>query len=227
MRSISRLYERLEDASAAAEALVEAGFDRSMISLISPRSAQSLGFDSMDDMALRDDPDQMAAGAAIGASIGAAVGGGAGLLMGLGLLVIPGIGPALAIGPLASTIVGLSLGGATGGVAGALANTGVPALDSNEYSLALRRGETLLFLQVPAERMIEAGSIIDRFGPIRMANSRAELLEGGHERRLHDAGPELRARRPGQRRRERLTRVRRDDPRYPRDEAFDDAFDEA
>ncbi|MEX2536031.1 MAG: hypothetical protein WD273_10600 [Trueperaceae bacterium] len=223
MRSISRLYERLEDATAAAEALILADFDQASVSLISPRSSQSLGFDSMDDMEVRDDPDGMAAGAAIGASVGAAVGGATGLLMGLGLLVIPGIGPALAIGPLASAIAGLSVGGATGGVTGALARGGVPPLDSNEYSLALRRGETLLFLQVPAERMIEAGTILDQHDPVRMANSRAELLEGGHERRMHDGGAELRARRAGERRRDRLTRVRHDDPRYPREDAYDDA----
>lgn len=219
MRTVSRLYEHLEEAAAAAEALVEAGFQRASIGLISPRSSQSVGFDSMDDMAIQDDPDGMAAGAAIGASVGAALGGTTGLLMGLGLLVIPGIGPALAIGPLASAIAGLSLGGATGGVTGALARSGVPPLDSNEYSLALRRGETLLFLQVPVERTIEAGAILDRHNPVRMANSRAEVLEGGHERRVRDFGPEFRQSRPGERRRERLTRVRTDDPRYPRDDA--------
>jgi hypothetical protein len=222
MRSVSRLYEHLEDATAAGDALIDAGFDRASISLISPHSEQSLGFDSMDDMPVQDDPDGMAAGAAIGASVGAALGGTTGLLMGMGLLVIPGIGPAVAIGPLASAIAGLSLGGATGGVTGALSRVGVPPLDSNEYSLALRRGETLLFLQVPAERMIEAGTILDRHNPVRMANSRAELLEGGHERRMRDFGPEFRAPRPGERRRDRLTRVRRDDPRYPREDAYDE-----
>ena len=223
MRSVSRLYERLEDALAAADDLIAAGFDPASISVISPRSSQSLGFDAMDDMTIQDDPDSMAAAAAIGASVGAALGGTTGLLMGLGLLIIPGIGPAMAIGPLASAIAGLSLGGATGGIAGALSRAGVPPLDSNEYSLALRRGESLVFLQVPAERMIEAGSILDRHGAIRMANSRAERLEGGHERRVQDFGPAFRAGRPGDRRRGRPVRVRRDDPGRPADDLYDEA----
>lgn len=223
MRSVSRLFEHLEDAVAATDDLVAAGFDPASISLISPRSSQSLGFDSMDDMAIRDDPDSMAAGAAIGASVGAALGGATGLLMGLGLLVIPGIGPALAIGPLASAIAGLSLGGATGGVTGALVKGGVPPLDSNEYSLALRRGESLVFLQTPAERMMEAGAILDRHGPVEMVNSRAERLEGGHEQRMRDFGPEFRAGRPGDRRRGRPIRVRHDDHGRPRDDFYDEA----
>lgn len=222
MRPVSRLYEHLEDAVAATDDLVEAGFDRSSISLIAPRSSQSLGFDSMDEMGVEDDPDSMAAGAAIGASVGAAIGGATGLLMGLGLLVIPGIGPALAIGPLASAIAGLSLGGATGGVAGALARSGVPPLESNEYSLALRRGESLVFLQVPEERVFEAGTILDRHQPVRMVNDRAELLEGGHERRVSDfGGPKYRAGRPGERR-EGAAAVRRDDPDQLRGDLYDD-----
>ena len=223
MRSVSRLFVNLEEAVAAADHLVAAGFDPASISVISPHSSQSLGFDSMDDMAVRNDPDGMAAGAAVGASVGAVLGGTTGLLMGLGLLIIPGIGPALAIGPLASAIVGLSLGGATGGVTGALVRGGVPPLESNEYSLALKRGESLVFLQVPDERVFEAGAILDRYDPIAMVNSRAERLEGGHDRRIENVGPEYRAGRPGDRRLGRPTRVRRDDAGRPRDDYYDEA----
>lgn len=183
MRSISRLYDRFEDGAAAVEALVDAGFDRASISLISPHSPQSLGFDQMDEMPLEQDPEKMAAGAALGVTVGAAVGGATGLLMGLGLLVIPGVGPALAVGPLASALTGVGLGGATGGITGALARGGVPPLESNEYSHALRRGETLLFLQVPDDRQREAGLVLDSYDPIPQGSERARRLEGGHERR--------------------------------------------
>lgn len=223
MRSVSRLYVNLEDAVMAADDLIAAGFDPASISVIAPHTSQSLGFDSMDDMAVRDDPDSMAAGAAVGASVGAVLGGATGLLMGLGLLIIPGIGPALAIGPLASAIVGLSLGGATGGITGALVRAGVPPLESNEYSLALRRGESLVFLQVPDDRVFEAGAILDRHEPVGMVSSRAERLEGGHDRRMRDVGPEYRTGRPGDRRLGRPIRVRRDDSRRTRDDYFDEA----
>jgi hypothetical protein len=180
MKSISRLYDRLEDASAAVEALVEAGFEAASISLISPRSSQSLGLDTMDEMPLADDREKMASGAAMGVTVGAALGGATGLLMGLGLLVIPGVGPALAMGPLASALAGAGLGGATGGAAGALARSGVPPIDSNEYSHALRQGDTLLFLQVADDRVNEAGRIVDMYRPIPMDDPRVERLEGGH-----------------------------------------------
>lgn len=181
MKTVARLYDRLEEAGAAAEALVEAGFDRSSISLVSPHSSQSLGLDSMDEMPEEDDRDKIRSGTAAGVTVGAALGGATGLLMGLGLLVIPGIGPALAIGPLASALAGAGVGGATGGVAGALAGAGVPPLDSNEYSHALRRGESLLFLQVPEERLDEAAVIVDAYGPIPWSEQRARP-EGEHAR---------------------------------------------
>lgn len=166
MKTISRLYEHLSDATSAADELVAAGFDPASISLISPHSSQSLGLDTMDEMAAEGTPDTMAAGAAVGATVGAALGGATGLLMGLGLLIIPGVGPALAIGPLASALTGAGLGGATGGVTGALARAGVPPLDSNEYSRALRKGDTLLLLHASGEDADEATRILDRYGPI-------------------------------------------------------------
>ncbi len=69
---------------------------------------------------------ETADGAAAGAGVGAVLGGLAGLLVGIGALAIPGIGPIIAAGPLAATLAGAGLGAATGGVIGALADAGVP-----------------------------------------------------------------------------------------------------
>ena len=56
----------------------------------------------------RDGVDDRAEGAGKGAGIGAGVGGAAGLLAGLGLLAIPGLGPVVAAGWLASTALSWS-----------------------------------------------------------------------------------------------------------------------
>ena len=57
-------------------------------------------------------------GTGAGATFGTVVGGGAGLLAGLGLLAIPGLGPVVAAGWLASTLVGAGVGAAAGGLVG-------------------------------------------------------------------------------------------------------------
>src|SRR3954454_16480128 len=49
-----------------------------------------------------------------GTSTGAAIGGAAGAVLGLVAMAIPGIGPVLALGPLAAALTGAGVGAATG-----------------------------------------------------------------------------------------------------------------
>jgi predicted phage tail protein len=60
-------------------------------------------------------------GAGVGAVTGTALGGVTGLLIGLEALIIPGVGPFLAAGTLATTLAGAGIGAAAGGLIGALA----------------------------------------------------------------------------------------------------------
>jgi hypothetical protein len=77
------------------------------------------------------------------------VGGGAGLLAGLGLLAIPGLGPVVAAGWLASTALGAVVGGTAGGLIGALTAAGVSKEDAQVYAEGIRRGGTLVTARVP------------------------------------------------------------------------------
>ena len=71
--------------------------------------------------------EETASGLAEGASIGAITGGVIGGLVGLiGSLLVPGLGPVVVGGVLASTLMGMGLGAATGGLIGALVGMGVP-----------------------------------------------------------------------------------------------------
>src|SRR6202045_1264027 len=58
-----------------------------------------------------DGVDDRSEGTGTGAGIGATIGGATGLLAGLGLLAIPGLGPVVAAGWLASTALGALAGG--------------------------------------------------------------------------------------------------------------------
>ena len=93
-------------------------------------------------------------GAATGAMTGGALGGLAGLLIGIGAITIPGIGPIVAAGPLgtalASTLVGAGIGAATGGIIGALVDAGVPEEDARLYQTGVERGGVLVTARVPA-----------------------------------------------------------------------------
>ena len=112
MVTISRLYRDYDTGSRVVAELERSGIPRDDISIIS--NNDSGWFDR--DRSKRvdrdaDGRDDRAEGAAAGAGIGATVGGVAGLLAGLGLLAIPGIGPVVAAGWLASTAAVAVAGG--------------------------------------------------------------------------------------------------------------------
>ncbi len=133
MQTITKVFATYDQAERAVTALEAAGIASSEISIV---TNDKNGKHQADYGAVSE------AGTGIG--IGAALGGTAGLLTGLGLMAIPGVGPVVAAGWLASTAVGAMAGGATGGIVGSLVSSGLDDDEAHVYSEALRRGGTLL-----------------------------------------------------------------------------------
>jgi len=146
--TISRLYDNYSDAQRAVRSLEAAGVPHSDLSIVANNSDNWYSTDKKVDRD-RDGVDDRAEGAATGAGVGAGLGGAAGLLAGLGLLAIPGLGPVVAAGWLASTALGAVAGGATGGVVGALTQAGVSDEEAPLYAEGVRRGGTLVSARVP------------------------------------------------------------------------------
>jgi hypothetical protein len=154
------LYDRLEDAQNAVSELVSAGFPRENISIVAADTEGKF------KTYVGAPGEGVGEGVATGAGVGAAVGGLGGLLIGLGALAIPGIGPVLAAGPIASALIGAGVGAVTGGLIGALVDAGVPEEQANLYAEGVRRGGTLVKVTAPEDRVDEANRIMDRFNPI-------------------------------------------------------------
>jgi hypothetical protein len=142
MVTITRLYDSHDDASGVVQELRRAGLPESDISVLTR--------------------DNRAHTAATGAEIGAAIGGLAGLLTGLGLVAIPGIGPVVAGGWLASTLAGVAAGGWAGGALGVLTHAGVTNEDAEAFAECLRNGATLVAARVPEPDKDRFESILDR-----------------------------------------------------------------
>ena len=168
MKTISRVYDAYGQARSAVTDLETAGIPSENISLVANKYV-SEEYENVTD----------ASSAGTGAGIGAAVGGGAGLLAGLGMIAIPGIGPVVAAGWLAATALGVVAGSATGGLIGALVGAGEPEAHAHVYSEAVRRGGTLVTVQVDDGRETEAISILDRYNPINPVTRRAEYGADG------------------------------------------------
>ena len=152
--TISRLYDNYADAQRAVSNLESAGVPHSDLSIVANNSDSWYSTDNEKITNKRvdrdrDGVDDRAEGAATGAGVGAGLGGAAGLLAGLGLLAIPGLGPVVAAGWLASTALGATAGAATGGVVGALSQAGVSKEEAPLYAEGVRRGGTLVSARVP------------------------------------------------------------------------------
>ncbi len=98
------------------------------------------------------DPSPTAEEAANGAVGGGLIGGFVGLLAATGLVIIPGLGPVLAGGALASVlgatgasvVAGAGVGAVTGGLVGGLVSINVPETAARAYDEAVRHGHILI-----------------------------------------------------------------------------------
>src|SRR6476646_7615762 len=109
--TISRLYRDYDTGARVVAELERSGIPHSDISIISNNDTGRFDRGSSKIDRDADGVDDRAEGAGKGAGIGAALGGAAGLLAGLGMLAIPGIGPVVAAGWLASTAAMAAAGG--------------------------------------------------------------------------------------------------------------------
>jgi len=164
MITISRLYDDYDTAARVVDDLERAGIPHSDISIVASNAEGWYDRDRTSPRVDRDHDgrDDRAEGAAAGAGIGATIGGVAGLLAGLGLLAIPGIGPVVAAGWLASTAAVAAAAGTAGGLIGALTQSGVSDRDANVYAEGVRRGGTLVTARVPDMDRARCEAILDR-----------------------------------------------------------------
>jgi uncharacterized membrane protein len=165
-RTVSRLYDSYSQAQRAVEALENAGFTSSEVGLVSRYR---------DDNTLANDT----SGTATGATAGAVAGGTAGLLAALGVIAIPGIGPLVAAGVLATTLAGAAGGGAVGGILGALTDYGVSEEDAHVYSEALRRGSSLVTVRTDDARAAQADAILKSHQPVDIRQRREAYIKTG------------------------------------------------
>lgn len=166
--TVSRLYDDYDTASRAVSKLEAAGIPSGDISIVASNADSwysGNGARGATDPTRKDRDgdgvDDRAEAAGTGAGIGAALGGAAGLLAGLGLLAIPGLGPVVAAGWLASTAAGAVAGGATGGAIGALTEAGISKDDAPVYAEGLRRGGALVSARVRDDLRSRVEQILD------------------------------------------------------------------
>jgi hypothetical protein len=150
-------FDTERQAEKAVKHMRDNGFEDNEISIIARDKSDIAGRGDTDTEA--GDEDMGMGSLATGTAWGGALGGIAGLLAGAGALAIPGIGPIIALGPLAATLSGVVAGGIVGG----LVDLGIPQDRSDFYEEEVKRGKILAVIDTD-DKVEEAESILKEFG---------------------------------------------------------------
>jgi hypothetical protein len=136
-RAVFGIYSSTAQTERAVNELIQAGFSSQDVSVLMPDQQSTREFAVHKDTKAPE-------GATAGATTGGVLGGALGILIGLGSLAIPGVGPLIAAGPLVAGLAGLGAGGAVGGLIGALVGLGIPEYEARRYEGRVRDGGVLL-----------------------------------------------------------------------------------
>ena len=152
------IYRDRSHVETGVDTLIENGFRTEDISVLLPENVGTKDFAHQKNTKAPE-------GAAAGAGTGAVLGGTLGLLVGLGALAIPGLGPFIAAGPLMAALAGAGGGGAVGGIIGALVGLGIPEYEAKRYEGMIKGGKALLSVHCDNSDWVKrATDILERTG---------------------------------------------------------------
>jgi len=164
-KAIFGIYATPEQTERAVNALINDGFPSADVSVLMPDQRSTREFAHHKDTKAPE-------GATAGVTAGGLAGGTLGVLVGLGTLAIPGLGPLLAAGPIVAGLAGLGAGGAVGGLIGALAGMGIPEYEARRYEGRVKDGGILLSVhcESPGD-ILRAREILTDTGAADIASS--------------------------------------------------------
>lgn len=155
------LFRSRQRAIQAFDDLKNSGFPMKKISVITQSPAQSQPRDSAGRSGLSLTPGE---GAAAGAVVGATIGGSLALVAGLGALLVPGFGQALAVETLLITLVGGAASAAAGGFVGAIRGWFLPQEVALFYNDHISKGVYLVTVEGTENEIRHAEPILTRWG---------------------------------------------------------------
>ncbi|MEH7493569.1 general stress protein [Neobacillus niacini] len=183
-KNVVGVYDTEQEAIIAIEDLVKQGYDKQDICVI--------GKDIKNVNYIADETGTVAEeSAATGALAGGTLGGLTGLLVGVGALAIPGAGPIIAAGPIASSLIGAVAGAGLGGLTGALIGIGIPDDQAEFYGNSVKEGKILV---VTKNRGIPNQDTLAAANNSSMAQDWDELKKLGGEMQNSESKEDLKER---------------------------------
>jgi uncharacterized membrane protein len=182
-KNVVGVYETEQEAIIAIENLVKQGYDKQDICVV--------GKDLKNVNHIADETGTVAEeGAATGALTGGTLGGLTGLLVGVGALTIPGVGPIIAAGPIASSLIGAVAGAGLGGLTGALIGIGIPDHEAEYYGNSVKEGKILVLTKNRTTDVDDKISLAEANNS-SMVQDWDELKQLGNEMKNTDSKDEL------------------------------------
>ena len=149
------VFDDRDQAERAADELRESGFANDQIGLV------LRGHDAVEGGMITDaQGTKDAKGAVQGAATGAVIGAGLGALV---TLLIPGVGPVLAAGVLATSLGYGAAGAAVGGIFGAMKGLGISEEEAQRYETQFNAGKAIVAVKAGG-RIADAAAIFRRHG---------------------------------------------------------------
>lgn len=136
-KAVFCIAKSTQQAESIVERLKTAGFSNNDISVLFPDKSATRDF-------AHEKHTKAPEGATAGGLAGMGVGGILGWLAGFGSLVIPGLGPFVAAGPIVAALSGAAVGTAAGGLIGALVGLGIPEYEAKRYEGKVKEGNILI-----------------------------------------------------------------------------------
>jgi hypothetical protein len=159
------IYSTVALAERAVDRIAEAGFSQNDISVLLPDNESTKEF-------AHEKNTKAPEGATTGVATGGVVGGTLGVLVGIGALAIPGLGPFIAAGPIMAALAGAGAGGVVGGVIGALVGMGIPEYEAKRYEGRLKEGGVLLSVHCETSEEIKgAKKLLEETGAQDIAST--------------------------------------------------------
>jgi hypothetical protein len=138
--TVAAAFSKYDQAERAADQLIDEGVERDALSIMA--SGPDGGAPAESELGQT----------ASRIRSGALVGGVAGAVLGVTALAIPGLGPLLAAGPLASALLAGGGGAATGGLLGALTGAGLDRDTAEYYASGVEQGGAIVVVETDPER---------------------------------------------------------------------------
>jgi hypothetical protein len=161
------VFQSRNEAELALDALRQAGFEEKDIGF-AIRGQESSAAGMITDSALTKDSHGAAKGMVAGGVVGTLLGAAA-------VLVLPGIGPVLSFGILASALGFGAAGVATGGIVGAMSGLGISEEEARVYEKEFHAGKAIITVH-PHGRGRDAFEILGAHGALNVRSEAADPL---------------------------------------------------